>query len=106
MDLFIILSPCAFIGEYRRSFNLYNNVLIIHLASCYSVLGQMASRLRAEDCLPIRASRVAAIFVWSDVVTFIIQAAGGSLEIKISTADLGAKACLLSVCSKSGLTDS
>lgn len=43
----------------------------------------------------IAPTRVATIFVWSDVATFLIQAIGGSMTTssKIDTINLGNKAC-------------
>jgi hypothetical protein len=46
-NLFIILSPCAFI------------------ASVYAILGQLATRIDADNLVPIKPARIAKIFVWS-----------------------------------------
>jgi hypothetical protein len=90
-NLFIILSPCAFI------------------ASVYTILGQLAARNDADGLVPIRPTRIAKTFVWSgqcfralsspkdvahapaDVITFLIQAGGGGLEVQASSANIGAK---------------
>ncbi|WVQ64665.1 uncharacterized protein L199_002832 [Kwoniella botswanensis] len=60
--LFTLLSPCAF------------------LANDYIILPRLARWLDAEDQLFLRASRVTKTFVWSDVITFWLQAAGGGLS--------------------------
>ncbi|WVQ70923.1 hypothetical protein IAR50_000448 [Cryptococcus sp. DSM 104548] len=61
--LFVVLSPCAF------------------LAGDYILLGRLVSYLDAHERLrPLRAAKVSWIFIISDVVTFLIQAAGGGLS--------------------------
>jgi hypothetical protein len=89
-NLFIILSPCAFI------------------ASIYAILGQFAARIDADDLVPIKPARIAKTFVWSgqyrelntfvksrscpiDVVTFLVQAGGGGLEVSASMAQTGSR---------------
>ncbi|KAJ7080193.1 RTA1 like protein-domain-containing protein [Mycena belliarum] len=62
--LLILLSPCLFLGLN------------------YMILGRLAALLGtdiATKALFIAPARVAMIFVWSDVVTFIVQALGGSM---------------------------
>ncbi|KAJ7591041.1 RTA1-like protein [Mycena floridula] len=61
--LFVVLSPCAFI------------------AANYVVLGRLAIHLQSEEFLLVSPRRITVIFVSSDIVTFLIQAAGGSLTI-------------------------
>lgn len=63
MDLpqFILLSPCLF------------------LAQDYMLLPRLARWLDAEASLFLRPSRIVKIFVWSDVLTFLLQAGGGGL---------------------------
>jgi hypothetical protein len=63
----------------------------LRIASIYSILGQLGAQLDAADCLPIRTSRIAKTFIWSDVITFLIQSGGGGLEVNQSMANLGAK---------------
>ncbi|GAA5929057.1 RTA1 domain-containing protein [Sporobolomyces koalae] len=77
MTLFLLLSPCAF------------------LATNYVLLTRLARSLQAEDALFIRASWVVKIFVWADVVTFLLQGAGGGLSSSPSSADLGHKISLV-----------
>ncbi|ODO07272.1 integral membrane protein [Cryptococcus wingfieldii CBS 7118] len=61
--LFVVLSPCAF------------------LAGDYILMGRLVSYLDAHERLrPLRAAKVSWIFIISDVVTFLIQAAGGGLS--------------------------
>ncbi|KAF7974459.1 hypothetical protein HWV62_12210 [Athelia sp. TMB] len=61
------------------------------------ILSRLASSLTtatapvANDCLIIPATRIAKIFVWADVTTFLIQAAGGSLLTQVAHASLGKK---------------
>ena len=58
---FILLSPCAF------------------LAHNYIILPRLAKWLDGEDCLFLSSRKIVRIFVWSDVITFQIQAAGGGM---------------------------
>jgi hypothetical protein len=58
---FILLSPCAFIA---------NN---------YIILPRLATHLGEERCLFIKSRIIVRLFVWSDVVTFLFQAAGGGM---------------------------
>jgi hypothetical protein len=46
-NLFIILSPCAFI------------------ASVYAILGQLAARIHADHLVPIKPGKITKTFVWS-----------------------------------------
>ncbi|ETW83965.1 lipid-translocating exporter [Heterobasidion irregulare TC 32-1] len=66
--LFVVLSPCAFI------------------AADYILLGRLARFLRCEKHLLVPAHRITAIFLSSDVTTFLIQAAGGGVSIGSTTA--------------------
>jgi len=61
--LFIVLSPCAFI------------------AADYVLLGRLAIFLGTPEHLVISPRRVTPMFVCSDLVTFLIQAVGGSVSI-------------------------
>ncbi|KAF9041202.1 RTA1-like protein [Panaeolus papilionaceus] len=79
-DLFILLSPCAFI------------------ATTYMLLGRMALSLNSERHLLIRRQWITKIFVTSDVVTFLIQAVGGSLPaIDDGLLDLGHSIFLIGI---------
>ncbi|KAJ7359732.1 RTA1 like protein-domain-containing protein [Mycena albidolilacea] len=80
--LLILLSPCLF------------------LALDYVILGRLAGLFGPEvskKCMLIAPTRVATIFVWSDVATFLIQAIGGSMTTssKIDTINLGNKIVLV-----------
>lgn len=46
------------------------------------ILGRLAVAMgdEAANCLVLPAARIAKIFVWSDVVTFFVQASGGGLS--------------------------
>lgn len=57
-----MLSPCGFI------------------ATNYMILGRLARHLGHGDYLFISPTRVTTVFVWSDVTTFLIQAAGGGIS--------------------------
>lgn len=72
-DMFILLSPCAF------------------LAGNYVLLSHLARHLDSGDLLIVRPSRLATIFVTSDITTFFIQAGGGGLSASqnINTANMG-----------------
>ncbi|KIJ70468.1 hypothetical protein HYDPIDRAFT_78585 [Hydnomerulius pinastri MD-312] len=59
--LFIVLSPCAFI------------------AANYVLLERLAHHINCTDHVLLPARRLTIIFVSSDTITFLIQAAGGSL---------------------------
>ncbi|KAL0574678.1 hypothetical protein V5O48_007294 [Marasmius crinis-equi] len=59
--LFVVLSPCAFI------------------AATYVLLGRLARYLNCDRHLLVSPRRITLIFVASDIITFLIQAAGGSI---------------------------
>ncbi|KAF7355478.1 RTA1-domain-containing protein [Mycena sanguinolenta] len=65
--LFVVLSPCAFI------------------ASEYVLLGRLARYLRADKYLIVNPRRITITFISSDITTFLIQAAGGSVSIASNT---------------------
>ncbi|KAF7301840.1 RTA1-domain-containing protein [Mycena indigotica] len=73
--LFVVLSPCAFI------------------AAEYVLLGRLAAYLRCDSHLLVSPRRITLVFILSDIITFLIQAAGGSVSIStntLSTAETGA----------------
>lgn len=62
------------------------------LATDYVLLARLSftfDQRVAERCLVIKASRLATLFVCSDVITFLLQAAGGGLMSSASGAKLG-----------------
>ncbi|CAK5277262.1 unnamed protein product [Mycena citricolor] len=63
-NMFILLSPCLFLGT--------DYMLLSTLAATFSP--DVVSR-----CLGMPATRVIKIFVWSDVMTFLLQNGGGGL---------------------------
>ncbi|KAJ7068463.1 RTA1-like protein [Mycena amicta] len=65
--LFVVLSPCAFI------------------ASEYVLLGRLAAYLRCDSHLLVRPRRITLVFISSDITTFLIQAAGGSVSLSSDT---------------------
>lgn len=58
---FILLSPCGF------------------LATSYVILPRLATWLDAEDCLFLKSRIIVRLFVWSDVITFLLQSSGGGM---------------------------
>ncbi|KAI0699452.1 RTA1-domain-containing protein [Cytidiella melzeri] len=62
MYLFVTLSPCGFI------------------AAEYVLLGRLARWVNGDKHLLIRPQRITLFFVLSDVSTFLVQAAGGSIS--------------------------
>lgn len=43
----------------------------------------------AKDCLWLKSSIIVKLFVWSDVITFFVQASGSGLEVNEDMADIG-----------------
>ncbi|KAJ7254406.1 RTA1 like protein-domain-containing protein [Mycena haematopus] len=82
MDLCILLSPCLFLTT--------DYMLLSHLARTFDE--EVANR-----CLLIRHSRITKIFVWSDVLTFLLQSGGGGLSTSkdASVANLANKIALI-----------
>ncbi|KAF7966517.1 hypothetical protein HWV62_38080 [Athelia sp. TMB] len=78
-DLFILLSPCFFLAN--------NYVILSRLAVSLSTPASPVS----TTCLLLPAQRIAKIFVWSDVITFWIQASGGGLSASNGLAVVGQK---------------
>ncbi|KAE9395967.1 RTA1-domain-containing protein [Gymnopus androsaceus JB14] len=79
-DFFVLLSPCAF------------------LATEYMLLSRLATSLGqdiADDCLLIPARRITKLFVWSDVITFWIQASGGGLSVNQKLSSVGTKIAMV-----------
>ncbi|KAJ7698926.1 RTA1 like protein-domain-containing protein [Mycena rosella] len=81
MTMFILLSPCTF------------------LAIDYMLLARLAATFDTEvsdRCLLIRSSRIAKVFMWSDVSTFLLQSSGGGLQAsKGSLVNLGNKLVMI-----------
>ncbi|KAH7337989.1 RTA1 like protein-domain-containing protein [Rhizoctonia solani] len=73
LNLFTVLSPCAFI------------------ATAYMLLGRLALHLNADEYLLIKARIITKLFLSSDIVTLLIQAAGGSMAASASSGKLGSK---------------
>lgn len=75
--LLVLLSPCAF------------------LATDYVLLARISHALGpeiADKCLLVSSSRIVKIFIWSDVVTFLLQMSGGGMgAIAGNIAKLGQK---------------
>ncbi|KAJ7248819.1 RTA1 like protein-domain-containing protein [Mycena rebaudengoi] len=77
--------PCAFLAT--------DYILLARLAATF---GEQVTK----RCLLVRQTRIVKFFVWSDVVTFLPQAAGGAISIGKNgkTADLGNTLALVSFC--------
>ncbi|KAJ7643540.1 RTA1 like protein-domain-containing protein [Roridomyces roridus] len=81
-DLFILLSPCAFLAT--------DYVIFSRLASTFDVNV-------VSSTLLIRPGWLVRIFVWSDVITFFVQATGGSMETShnVNAGKLGTKVSMV-----------
>ncbi|CAE6497662.1 unnamed protein product [Rhizoctonia solani] len=77
MNMLTVLSPCAFI------------------ATAYMLLGRLALHLDADEFLLIKAKTITKLFLTSDIVTLLIQAAGGSMATNVSIANIGSKIFLV-----------
>ena len=64
--LFVVLSPCGFI------------------AANYVLLGRLSRWIRCDKHLLIKPQKITLVFVLSDVVTFLVQATGGSVSVSNS----------------------
>ncbi|ORX36045.1 putative integral to membrane protein [Kockovaella imperatae] len=87
MYLFVVLSPCAF------------------LAGDYILLGRLVQHLDGTQYLrPFKARLISRIFIISDVITFLIQAAGGGLSTanKPSVAETGGHIFLAGIAAQMG----
>jgi len=60
--LFVVLSPCAFI------------------AADYVLLGRLAKYLGADQHLIVSSQKITRVYIASDIITFLIQAAGGTIS--------------------------
>jgi hypothetical protein len=69
--LFVVLSPCAFI------------------AADYVLLGRLAKHLGVDQHLLVTSRKITRVYITSDVTTFLIQAAGGSISAAASSAKGG-----------------
>ncbi|KAF8714456.1 RTA1 like protein, partial [Rhizoctonia solani] len=77
MNMFTVLSPCAFI------------------ATVYMLLGRLALHLDADEYLLVKAGIITKLFLTSDIVTLLIQAAGGGMAAMQSLKDVGKKIFLI-----------
>ncbi|KDN46468.1 hypothetical protein K437DRAFT_268116 [Tilletiaria anomala UBC 951] len=94
-SLFVILSPCAFLAFNYIAFGRTIVALDPALAGCKDA----APRRRARSAYsPLPPQLFGRVFVWSDVVTFLVQATGGGLQATGgTTATLGSKIFLFGV---------
>ncbi|KAJ7175803.1 RTA1 like protein-domain-containing protein [Mycena filopes] len=81
MDMFILLSPCAFLAT--------NYMLLSHLVATFD-------KELVDRCLLIRASRVVKLFLWSDFATLSLQGCGGfSSSRNMTLVNIGNKLVLV-----------
>jgi hypothetical protein len=78
----------------------------LFLATDYTILSRLAASFDekvTQSCFLIRHSLVVRIFVWSDVVTFLLQSTGGSLTTTndLHLVNLGNTVTAFTLCSKS-----
>lgn len=62
---------------------------VLFAATIYMILGRIIRAARGEECSLIRVSRLTKIFVWGDVVSFLVQGNGASLMSISSLASMG-----------------
>ncbi|CCO37309.1 Protein RTA1 [Rhizoctonia solani AG-1 IB] len=77
MNMFTVLSPCAFI------------------ATVYMLLGRLALYLDADEYLLVKSRIITKLFLTSDIVTLLVQAAGGGMAAMQSLSDIGKKIFLI-----------
>ncbi|CAE6378444.1 hypothetical protein RSOLAG22IIIB_11545 [Rhizoctonia solani] len=77
MNMFTVLSPCAFI------------------ATVYMLLGRLALHLDADEYLLVKSRIITKLFLTSDIVTLLIQAGGGSMAASASAGKIGSKIFLI-----------
>ncbi|KAG8729763.1 hypothetical protein FRC11_008074 [Ceratobasidium sp. 423] len=77
MDMFIVLSPCAFI------------------ATVYMLLGRLALHLDADEYLLVKSRIITKLFLTSDITTLLVQASGGGMSVMESLSDIGKKIFLI-----------
>lgn len=80
MDLFIVLSPAAYVAFAYATFG--------HFAE--AATNHTNARAKGKNLTLIPARKFATTFVISDVITFLIQAGGGGLQVKQDSAKIGA----------------
>ncbi|KAJ7101569.1 RTA1 like protein-domain-containing protein [Mycena belliarum] len=66
MNLFIVLSPCAFLA--------FDHMLLARLTAIFD-------DDVAERCLLVRRARITRLFIWTDVLTFQLQGNGAGMAI-------------------------
>ncbi|KAI0144945.1 RTA1 like protein-domain-containing protein [Pestalotiopsis sp. NC0098] len=62
---------------------------VLFAATIYMILGRIIRAARGEDCSLIRVSRLTKIFVWGDVISFLVQGNGASFMSISSLASMG-----------------
>lgn len=67
----------------------------LYAATIYMIFGRVVLLINAPDASIIRPTRITKIFVIGDVISFCIQAQGGSMEASASKAKLGQKIVLV-----------
>jgi hypothetical protein len=94
-DLFVILSPAAFLA--------FNYMMYSRLIVAIDPDVTLESKRRTKSRFSILPPRIfGLLFVWSDVVTFLIQASGGGLQATKNNAKLGDYIFLVGVALQAG----
>lgn len=84
-NLLILLSPAAFLGFIYLAFS-----------RLLRITSPPSTAKTPNDKLPKRR-RIGTFFIWSDIVTFLIQASGGGLQASASSKAIGDKLFLAGV---------
>lgn len=91
LNLFVVLSPATFLA--------FNYIVFGRMIVALDPTIDESAKRRTKSRYSLIPPRIVGrLFVWSDVITFIIQAAGGGLQaVGNSTADVGDKIFLAGV---------
>ncbi|KAL0575631.1 hypothetical protein V5O48_006356 [Marasmius crinis-equi] len=63
-------------------------------ASIYMILGRLISRVEGEEYSIIKVTRLTKVFVWCDVLSFLVQSSGAGLMVRAGSTSLGEKIIL------------
>ncbi|KZV63857.1 RTA1-domain-containing protein [Peniophora sp. CONT] len=99
----LFVGEAVFIGGFACRYGLHKNpqnddifkaeyLLIIlapnaFVAADYMILSRIATHIDVPHLLPIRPSRVTLTFVASDIITFLVQAAGAAIAVSAKPTD-------------------
>ncbi|ETS79831.1 hypothetical protein PFICI_07360 [Pestalotiopsis fici W106-1] len=62
---------------------------VLFAATIYMILGRIIRAAHGEDCSLVRVSRLTKIFVWGDVISFLVQGNGASFMAIDKLASMG-----------------